>query len=213
MLRVPGNLFHAAAPLPVAISPASKEFARDDAEPPLPLAGVRVVELGQYTTVPLVGRHLASLGAEVIKVEPMEGDAARQWAPHRDGTSYFFVMSNSGKRSLGVDLRSPQGADFFRRLLRTADVLIENMKPGSLARLGLSQAALAALNSRLVYVAITGFGADSAYTERPAFDTVVQAMCGIMDVTRSGDTPLKAGISDRRHQRRSARPPGDTRRS
>jgi crotonobetainyl-CoA:carnitine CoA-transferase CaiB-like acyl-CoA transferase len=195
ILRVPGNLFHAAAPLTAANSAAPRKVAGKDAELQLPLAGVRVVELGQYTTAPLIGRHLASLGAEVIKVEPMEGDSARQWAPHRDGTSYFFVMSNSGKRSLGVDLRTPQGADFFRRLLQTADVLIENMKPGSLVRLGLSQATLAALNSRLVYVAITGFGADSAYAERPAFDTVVQAMCGIMDVTRSGHTPLKAGIS------------------
>jgi crotonobetainyl-CoA:carnitine CoA-transferase CaiB-like acyl-CoA transferase len=195
ILRVPGNLFHAAAPLSAAISAAPRKIARTDAGPQLPLVGVRVIELGQYTTAPLVGRHLASLGAEVIKIEPIEGDSARQWAPHRNGTSYFFVMSNSGKRSLSVDLRNPQGANFFRRLLQTTDVLIENMKPGSLVRLGLSQSALAALNSRLVYVAITGFGADSAYTERPAFDTVVQAMCGIMDVTRSGRTPFKAGIS------------------
>lgn len=161
----------------------------------LPLQGLRVVELGQYTTAPLAGRHLASLGAKVIKVEPMEGDSARQWAPHRDGMSYFFVISNAGKRSVGVDLRSADGLAFFRRLLGSADVLVENMKPGSLARLGFSAEVLAKLNPRLVYTSVTGFGADSAYPERPAFDTVVQAMCGLMDVTRANDTPLKAGIS------------------
>ena len=161
----------------------------------LPLQGVRVVELGQYTTAPLVGRHLASLGAEVLKVEPLEGDAARQWAPHRDGLSYFFVMSNAGKRAIGIDLRKPDGRDFFRRLLQSADIVVENMKPGSLARLGFSQGVLTEINPRLVYAAITGFGANSAYLERPAFDTVVQAMSGLMDVTRSGSTPLKAGIS------------------
>ncbi len=161
----------------------------------LPLQGVRVIELGQYTTAPLAGRHLASLGAEVIKVEPMDGDSARQWAPHRDGMSYFFVISNAGKRSVGVDLRSAEGLSFFRKLLGSADVLVENMKPGSLARLGFSAEVLERLNPRLVYTSITGFGADSAYPQRPAFDTVVQAMCGLMDVTRANDKPLKAGIS------------------
>jgi crotonobetainyl-CoA:carnitine CoA-transferase CaiB-like acyl-CoA transferase len=161
----------------------------------LPLEGIRVIELGQYTTAPLAGRHLATLGAEVIKVEPMEGDSARQWAPHRDGMSYFFVISNAGKRAVGVDLRTDTGLQFFRDLLRSADVLVENMKPGSLARLGFSAQVLSELNPRLVYTSITGFGADSAYPERPAFDTVVQAMCGLMDVTRFNGMPLKAGIS------------------
>ena len=210
-LQVPGNLFENAkatrlpslSPEPdsgragaaAMARPATKQTAADQTALQLPLQGMRVIELGQYTTAPLVGRHLASLGAEVLKVEPFEGDAARQWAPHRDGLSYFFVMSNSGKRSIGLDLRSGDGRDFFKRLLQSADALVENMKPGSLARLGFSQGALAKLNPRLVYTAITGFGANSAYLERPAFDTVVQAMSGIMDITRSGATPLKAGIS------------------
>lgn len=210
-IQIPGNLFEnfKASAMPYA-SPnidsgraETKAIARRSDERPqrknsslkLPLEGIRVVELGQYTTAPLVGRHLASLGAEVIKIEPLEGDAARQWAPHRNGLSYFFVMSNAGKRAVGVDLRAPKGKDFFRRLLANADVLVENMKPGSLARLGYSQSVLAEINPRLVYAAISGFGAESAYLERPAFDTVVQAMSGLMDVTRSGPTPLKAGIS------------------
>ena len=174
----------------VAPAPASVQ-----SNPRLPLHGIRVVELGQYTTAPLAGRHLAALGAEVIKIEPLDGDSARQWAPHRDGMSYFFVLSNAGKRPVGVDLRSKEGLAFFTRLLKSADVLIENMKPGSLARLGFSGEAITAINPRLIYSAITGFGSNSAYKERPAFDTVVQAMSGLMDLTRFGETPLKAGIS------------------
>jgi crotonobetainyl-CoA:carnitine CoA-transferase CaiB-like acyl-CoA transferase len=205
-LRIVGNLFepgkaaYGTGAIPVvdngrAALPAKATAVGKKCDPHLPLKGIRVVELGQYTTAPLAGRHLATLGAEVIKVEPMEGDSARQWAPHRDGMSYFFVMSNSGKRAVGVDLRSDSGLAFFRDLLDSADVLVENMKPGSLARLGFSAEVLAELNPRLVYTSITGFGADSAYPERPAFDTVVQAMCGLMDVTRFDNMPLKAGIS------------------
>jgi len=205
-LRVAGNLFepgqaaYGTGAIPALDSardaiPSKPAAAGKTGTPQLPLAGIRVVELGQYTTAPLAGRHLAALGAEVIKVEPMEGDSARQWAPHRDGMSYFFVISNAGKRAVGVDLRSADGLAFFRDLLRSADVLVENMKPGSLARLGFSAEVLAALNPRLVYTSITGFGADSAYPQRPAFDTVVQAMCGLMDATRYNGMPLKAGIS------------------
>ena len=205
-LRLAGNLFEPgeAAYGTGAISaldngrnaiPTHPAAVGETRAPQLPLIGIRVVELGQYTTAPLAGRHLAALGAEVIKVEPMEGDSARQWAPHRDGMSYFFVISNAGKRAVGVDLRSDEGLAFFRDLLGSADVLVENMKPGSLARLGFSADVLAKLNPRLVYTSITGFGADSAYPQRPAFDTVVQAMCGLMDATRYDGMPLKAGIS------------------
>jgi len=161
----------------------------------LPLKGLRVIEIGQFTTAPLCGRHLGMLGADVIKLEPPEGDAARLWAPHRDGLSYFFVLSNSGKRSIAVDLRSEAGAGFLHDLVASADVLLENMKPGSLARLGFPANRLGAINPRLVYCAVSGFGADSAYAERPAFDTVVQAMSGLMDLTQDGGAPLKSGIS------------------
>jgi len=205
-LRLAGNLFdpreaaYGTGAIPAldsgrAAIPPKTVAVSENAKPQLPLAGIRVVELGQYTTAPLAGRHLAALGAEVIKVEPMEGDSARQWAPHRDGMSYFFVISNAGKRAVGLDLRSDEGVAFFRDLLGSADVLVENMKPGSLTRLGFSAEVLADLNPRLVYTSITGFGADSAYPQRPAFDTVVQAMCGLMDVTRYDGMPLKAGIS------------------
>lgn len=160
-----------------------------------PFAGLRVLEIGQFTTAPLAARHLASFGADVIKIEPADGDSARAWAPHRQGTSHFFVMSNGEKRSLALDLRAPAGLAEFTRLLATADVLVENMKPGSLERLGFDEARLRALNPRLVYCAISGFGAHAAYPGRPAFDTVVQAMCGMMDATRAEGVPLKSGIS------------------
>lgn len=169
--------------------------ARSPGVPRPPFAGLRVVEIGQFTTAPLAARHLASFGADVIKIEPADGDSARAWAPHRDGTSHFFVMSNGEKRSLALDLRSAAGLSVFERLLATADVLVENMKPGSLARLGFDPHRLRTLNPRLVYCAISGFGLRSAYEGRPAFDTVVQAMCGMMDATRAEGVPMKSGIS------------------
>jgi len=176
-------------------SPSAVPQAPPAASPRLPLAGMRVLEIGQFTTAPLVCRHLASLGAEVLKIEPPAGDTARLWKPHRAGLSLFFVMSNSGKQSLAVDLRSDAGRALFADLVASADCLVENLKPGSLARLGFSYDALKKLNPRIVYCPISGFGADSAYDGKAAFDTVVQAMCGIMDATRSRGTPLKVGAS------------------
>ncbi len=160
-----------------------------------PLHGLRVIEIGQYTTAPLAAKQLATLGAEVIKVEPLEGEASRAWPPHQRGQGYFFTMNNANKRSVALDLRSADGKEIFRDLVRTSDVLIENMKPGSLDRLGFGWPALKDLNARLVYCAISGFGQDSAYPGRPAFDTVVQAMSGLMALTPVDGRPTKLGIS------------------
>lgn len=160
-----------------------------------PLQGVRVVEIGQYTTAPLAAKQLALLGAEVLKVEPVEGEASRAWPPHQGGQGFFFTMNNANKRSCALDLRSEEGRAAFRDLIADADVLLENLKPGSLARLGFNWEALSRLNERLVYCPISGFGLDSAFPGRPAFDTVVQAMSGLMDLTRADVTPMKLGIS------------------
>lgn len=160
-----------------------------------PLGGVRVIEIGQLTTAPLAARHLASFGAEVFKVEPPGGESARFWAPLRGSTSHFFIVTNGEKRSVSLDLRSPQGLQALKALVREADVLVENLKPGALAAMGLDSDALLALNPRLVYCAISGFGRRSAYPGRPAVDTVVQAMSGIMDATRCAGVPVKTGIS------------------
>ena len=163
--------------------------------PSLPFVGLRVLEIGQFTTAPLTARYLANFGADVIKLEPEEGETARIWSPMRNGTSHFFVMSNGTKRCIGIDLRSAAGQARFARLLERADVLVENLKAGSLERLGFGSARLRALNPRLVYCAISGFGTRSVYPGRPAFDTVVQAMSGMMDSTRGNGIPLKSGIS------------------
>jgi crotonobetainyl-CoA:carnitine CoA-transferase CaiB-like acyl-CoA transferase len=159
------------------------------------LEGLRIIEIGHYTTVPLSTRLLASLGAEVIKVEPPEGEATRDWPPAQRGQGYFFTYLNSDKRSLMLDLRRDADVDILRDLLKTADILVENLKPGALARRGLSPESLSALNPRLIYCGVSGFGADSIYAGRPAYDTVIQAMSGMMDVVRYGDLPLKTGIS------------------
>lgn len=161
----------------------------------LPLEGVRVIEIGQFTTAPLSARHLAMYGAEIIKIEPPMGDAARAWAPLVDGISMFFSISNSGKTCYKVDLRSPDGLKKLEDLVRCSDVLVENLKSGSLAALGLSAERMLELNPRLIYCPITGFGNHSAYPGRPAFDTVVQAMSGIMDANAVNGMPLKAGVS------------------
>lgn len=195
-----GGVAPGAAPLPGE----AHDFVRSLVErgPPqatgkarLPCEGLRVIEIGQYTTAPLCARQLFSLGAEVIKVEPLDGEASRAWPPHQSGTGYFFAMSNSGKRSVSLDLREAGDRAIFRGLLEQSDVLVENMKPGSLSRLGFSPGELEAINPRLVYCGISGFGADSMHPGRPAFDTVVQAMSGLMDLTRVEGVPMKLGIS------------------
>lgn len=175
--------------------PDRRDTTRDPSETSLPLTGVRVIEIGQFTTAPLSARHLAAFGAEVIKIEPPMGDAARAWAPLVDGVSIFFSLSNSGKACYKIDLRSPAGLRRLETLLQHADVLVENLKSGSLASLGLSAERLNQLNPRLIYCPITGFGNHSAYPGRPAFDTVVQAISGMMDANAVGNMPLKASAS------------------
>jgi crotonobetainyl-CoA:carnitine CoA-transferase CaiB-like acyl-CoA transferase len=156
---------------------------------------LRVVEIGQYTTAPLVSRQLAALGAEVIKLEPPGGEGSRNWPPHQGDQGYFFTFSNSDKRSISLDLRDEADKVKFKALLKTADVLVENLKPGALAKLGFDWESLKRINRKLIYCAISGFGIKSTFPGRPAFDTVVQAMCGFMDLTRANDVPTKSGIS------------------
>ncbi|MDR5781882.1 CoA transferase [Caballeronia sp. LZ065] len=160
-----------------------------------PLAGVKVIEIGQYTTAPLVGKHLAALGADVVKIEPPDGEAARAWAPGQGGTSYFFALNNTDKQTLALDLKQDSDRAHLRELLADADVLVENLRPGALAKLGFTRETLGAINPALVYCSISGFGMRSAYPSRPAFDTVIQAMSALMDLTRSDGVPVKIGAS------------------
>lgn len=206
IVAIPGSIFapgRAACAIPardgdrdyVRALPVKRSNSSTGAGQVKPLAGLRVVEIGQYTTAPLAAKQMAALGADVIKVEPIAGEASRHWPPHLDGESYFFAFNNSNKRSLAIDLRRGEDKAIFRDLLQSADVLIENLKPGSLARLGFSWEQIKAINPRLVYCAISGYGLDSVYPGRPAFDTVIQAMCGLMDLTRVDSVPTKIGIS------------------
>ncbi|AUT70466.1 CaiB/BaiF CoA-transferase family protein [Paraburkholderia hospita] len=160
-----------------------------------PLAGIKVVEIGQYTTAPLVGKHLAALGAEVVKIEPPDGEVARAWTPGQAGTSYFFALNNTDKQTLALDLKQQADRAHLRTLLADADVLVENLRPGALAKLGFGREALGEINPRLIYCSISGFGIASAYPARPAFDTVIQAMGGLMDLTRGNGQPVKLGAS------------------
>ncbi|MBI3522517.1 MAG: CoA transferase [Chloroflexi bacterium] len=162
-----------------------------------PLAGIRVIEIGNYMAGPFCGMHLADLGAEVIKVEnPKGGDLTRQLQPFQAGESGSFLRLNRGKRSLALDLKRPRGADIFRRLSARADVVLENLRPGTMADLGLSSRSLMDANERLVYVAVSGWGQSGPYADRPALDLIVQAESGLMSVTGEKDgAPVKVGVS------------------
>jgi len=168
----------------------------DPASSARPLAGIRVVEIGMNTVGPLAGRQLGALGADVIKIEPPQGDANRLNAPLRaDGQSYVFALLNTDKRGLVLDLRDAADRETLWAVLRTADVVIENLKPGSLGRLGFGPQDVRSALPDLVYCSINGFGHDTVYPGRPALDTVVQAMSGVMSATVLDGVPTKAGIS------------------
>jgi crotonobetainyl-CoA:carnitine CoA-transferase CaiB-like acyl-CoA transferase len=158
---------------------------------PQPLAGLRVVEFTHMVMGPTCGMILADLGAEVIKVEPVDGEGTRRLLGAGAG---FFPMFNRNKKSIGIDLRQPEGAEVARRLAAGADVVAENFKPGALARYGLDYASLAAANDRLVYVSHKGF-LPGPYEHRTALDEVVQMMGGLAYMTGRPGDPLRAGTS------------------
>jgi crotonobetainyl-CoA:carnitine CoA-transferase CaiB-like acyl-CoA transferase len=160
------------------------------------LAGLRVIEVGMNTVAPLACRQLGALGADVIKVEPPIGDSNRINAPLRDdGESFVFALSNTDKRGIVLDLRQAADRETLLAMLASADVMMENLKPGSLDRLGFSSGDMLKRFPRLIYCSVNGFGYDSVYPGRPALDTVIQGMSGAMDATRVEGVPTKAGIS------------------
>ena len=164
-----------------------------------PLSGLKVVELARILAGPWAGQLLADLGADVVKVErPGSGDDTRAWGPPfaADGSAAYFHGCNRGKTSLAIDLHSPVGQEQVRALVADADVLIENFKAGSLKKYGLDFASLSAINPRLIYCSITGFGQDGPYSGRAGYDFIIQGMGGIMDLTGepSGE-PQKVGVA------------------
>jgi crotonobetainyl-CoA:carnitine CoA-transferase CaiB-like acyl-CoA transferase len=140
---------------------------------------------------------LGDMGAEVLKIEePQHGDDSRAWAPFIAGTGSFFLALNRSKKSVALDLKTAEGADALRRLVETADVLIENFRPGSLADLGFDYGAMAALNPRLIYCSISGYGQTGPSAQLPGYDAVIQGEAGIMDMTGSPDgAPTRVGVA------------------
>jgi crotonobetainyl-CoA:carnitine CoA-transferase CaiB-like acyl-CoA transferase len=174
------------------------------ATPPRPLAGLRVLELARILAGPWCGQLLADLGADVIKVErPGEGDDTRHWGPPfvtaadgSDLSAAYYHACNRGKRSVAIDIATPEGQARVRALAAKADVVIENYKVGGLAKYGLDAAALRARNPRLIVCSITGFGQTGPYAHRAGYDFIVQGMGGIMSLTGEPDgAPQKSGVA------------------
>ena len=154
-----------------------------------PLKGIRVLDLTRVLAGPYCTMILGDLGAEVIKVEmPGSGDDSRQFGPYQKGESAYFMSLNRNKQSVTLNLKSDKGKEMLRELVKQVDVLVENFKPGTMKRLGLDYDSLKEINPGLIYAASTGFGQTGPYSERPAYDGVVQAMGGFMSNSVTGDS-------------------------
>jgi len=162
-----------------------------------PLAGIRVLEMGQLIAGPFAGKMLAEFGAQVIKIEPPgTGDPLRKWRMLHEGTSVWWAAQSRNKESLTLDLRSSEGQDVARKLIAESDVLIENFRPGTLEAWGLGWDALHALNPALVMLRVSGYGQSGPYRDRPGFGVVAEAMGGLRHLSgEPGRTPVRVGVS------------------
>jgi formyl-CoA transferase len=165
--------------------------------PPAALGGLKVLELGQLIAGPFAAKTLADFGAEVIKIEPPgSGDPLRKWRLLKDGTSVWWQVQSRNKRSLALDLRTPEGQGVVRQLALEADVLIENFRPGALEGWGLAPDDLLAANPRLIVLRISGYGQTGPYCDRPGFGVVAEAMGGMRHLTAEpGRVPVRVGVS------------------
>lgn len=146
-----------------------------------PLEGLKVLDFSRVLAGPFAGRMLSDLGAEVVKVEPPEGDSSRLWGRMTAGVSGYFNMVNAGKRSIAIDLRAPGAQELVLALVKQADVLVENFRPDVMARLGIGYETLAAANPELIMLSISGFGRDGPESQRPAYAPIVHAELGLID--------------------------------
>jgi crotonobetainyl-CoA:carnitine CoA-transferase CaiB-like acyl-CoA transferase len=171
---------------------------------PTVLQGVKVLDLSRVLAGPWCTQILGDFGADVIKIESFQGDDTRNWGPpwlrgpeeEGRGESAYYLSCNRNKRSVALNLADPDGAALVRRLAAKADIVVENFKVGGLARYGLDYASLSAINPRLVYTSITGFGQDGPYADRAGYDFVAQAMGGLMSITGEADgPPMKVGVA------------------
>jgi crotonobetainyl-CoA:carnitine CoA-transferase CaiB-like acyl-CoA transferase len=162
-----------------------------------PLNGVRVIEIGTLIAAPFAARLMGEFGAEVIKIESMgQGDPLRKWRKLHEGTSLWWYLQSRNKKSLSLNLKSPEGIEIVKRLAESADVLIENLRPGALEKLGLGWDVLHALNPKLTLVRISGYGQSGPYRDRPGFGAIGEAMGGIRYTTGTpGSPPARVGVS------------------
>ena len=163
----------------------------------LPLSGLKVIDFSRVLAGPLCTMLLGDMGAEVIKIEdPRHGDDTRAWAPFVGGWSTYFLSVNRNKKSVAIDLKSPEGRTLLENLIRGADVLVENFRPGTLERLGFGPGQARALNERLIYCSISGYGTTGPRQTEPGYDMVIQGESGLMDVTGFPETgPTKVGVA------------------
>ena len=170
---------------------------RDERQSAGPLAGLKVLELGQLIAGPFAAKTLADFGADVIKVEaPGGGDPLRKWRLLKDGTSVWWQVQSRNKRSIALDLKDPEARDIVRRLAIDADVLIENFRPGAMEGWGLGPDDLLRLNPRLVMLRISGYGQTGPYRDKPGFGVVAEAMSGLRHLTAEpGRVPVRVGVS------------------
>jgi formyl-CoA transferase len=176
----------------------SESTADDRATPtPAALAGLKVLELGQLIAGPFAAKTLADFGAEVIKIEPPgTGDPLRKWRLLKNGTSVWWQVQSSNKRSLALDLRTPEGQDVVRKLALEADVLVENFRPGAMEGWNLGPDELLAANPKLIVLRISGYGQTGPYRNRPGFGVVAEAMGGLRHLTAEpGRVPVRVGVS------------------
>ena len=163
---------------------------------PGPLQGCRVLELAHIMAGPVAGMMLADMGAEVIKVEKVNGDDTRRMTPPTIGDqSAAFMMMNRNKRGIALDLKTDAGREVLLRLIRKADILVENYRRGTMEKLGLGYAVLCRVNPGLIYLELSGFGRTGPYQERAGFDLIAQGMSGLMSITGegAGRKPVKVG--------------------
>src|SRR5665213_4012072 len=183
------------APLIDIVTTSISIRARKETPMAKPLAGIKVIELANFIAGPLCGTLLADMGADVIKVEPPKGDMSRATPPIRNGESVSFVALNRNKRSLVLDLKRPEATQILLKLAAQSDAFVEASRPGALEKLGLGGAQVKAVNPRIVYTSVSGFGQSGPYRRRAGVNLIIEAFSGVLSVSgEPGKMPVRPGV-------------------